>query len=103
MESTGAARRNKADATCTCSTEPSTRSAKWQATSCPVASGRRTGSCVTHSSGLPRRSRSQQRVWKRQPDGGLAGLGTSPVRMIRRRRPSMTGSGTGMADSRATV
>jgi len=27
----------------------------------------------------------QQRVWKRQPDGGLTGEGTSPVRMIRLR------------------
>ena len=64
---------------------------------------RRTGSSVTQRSGLPSFSRSQQRVWKRQPDGGLTGDGTSPLRMIRRRRDSTTGSGIGTADSRATV
>ena len=39
------------------------------------------------------------RVWKRQPDGGLAGLGTSPWRMMRRRARSRRGSATGTADS----
>jgi hypothetical protein len=29
-----------------------------------------------------------QRGWKRQPDGGLSGLGTSPGRMISSRRSS---------------
>ncbi len=33
----------------------------------PPAITRRAGSSVTHCSGLPSRSRSQQRVWKRQP------------------------------------
>ena len=33
---------------------------------------------MTHSSGLPSRSRNQQRVWNRQPAGGAAGEGTSP-------------------------
>ena len=41
-------------------------------------------------------------MWKRQPDGGFTGLGTSPVRMIRRRRASTTGSGIGTADRSAT-
>ena len=61
------------------------------------------GSSVAQISGLPSRSRSQQRVWKRQPDGGSAGLGMSPLRMIRRRDRSVRASGTGTADSRATV
>ena len=55
-----------------------------------------------HRSGLPSRSRSQHRVWKRQPDGGATGDGTSPLRMIRRRRRSTIGSGIGTADSSAT-
>ena len=88
---------------CACSVEPSTISAKWQATSCRVSSTRSTGSSVTQRSGLPSFSRSQHRVWNRQPDGGLTGDGTSPLRMIRRRRDSMTGSGIGTADSSATV
>ena len=54
-------------------------------------------------SGLPSRSRSQHRVWKWQPDGGLTGDGTSPLRMIRRRRRSTFGSGIGTADRSATV
>ena len=41
-----------------------------------VAAGHRRaarGSSLEQRSGLPSRSRSQQRVWKRQPDGGLTG------------------------------
>ena len=57
---------------------------------------------VSSAPGCPSRSRSQHRVWKWQPDGGLTGDGTSPLRMIRRRRPSITGSGTGIADRSAT-
>ena len=68
-----------------------------------VSRTRKTGSSVVQRSGLPSFSRSQQRVWKRQPDGGLTGDGTSPFRMIRRRRDSMTGSGIGTADRSATV
>ena len=68
-----------------------------------AASGRSSGSSVVQRSGLPRRSRSQHRVWNRQPEGGAAGDGTSPRRMIRRRRDSMAGSGIGMADRSATV
>ena len=60
-------------------------------------------SSAEQRSGLPSRSRSQQRVWKWQPDGGLTGDGTSPLRMIRRRRRSTSGSGIGTADSSATV
>ncbi len=36
-----------------------------------------------------------QRVWKRQPEGGLTGDGMSPVRMMRLRRDSTLGSGIG--------
>ena len=61
------------------------------------------GSIVRQSSGWPSRSYSQQRVWKRQPGGGLTGLGTSPLRMTRLRLRSATGSGTGTADSSARV
>src|SRR5258706_528654 len=56
-----------------CSGESSTFSAKWQATSWPEAMTRSSGSIVTHSSGFPSFSRSQQRGGKRQPDGGAAG------------------------------
>ena len=42
-------------------------------------------------------------MWKRQPDGGLIGLGTSPSRIIRRRLRSTAGSGIGTADSSAIV
>ena len=45
----------------------------------------------------------QQRVRKRQPDGGSTGLGTSPVSTIRSRERSTRGSGIGTADSRACV
>ena len=41
-----------------------------------------------------------QRVLKTQPDGGLAGLGISPSRMIRRRSSPST---FGTADSSASV
>ena len=88
---------------CTCSFDPSTSSAKWQATSWPVDSSRSNGTSVAHRSGLPSRSRSQQRVWKWHPDGGFTGDGTSPRRMIRRRWRSTSGFGIGTADSRATV
>ena len=88
---------------CTCSFDPSTSSAKWQATSWPVDSSRSNGTSAAHRSGLPSRSRSQQRVWKWHPDGGFTGDGTSPRRMIRRRWRSTAGFGIGTADSRATV
>ena len=41
------------------------------------------GSSVAQRSGLPSCSRSQQRVRKRQPDGGLIGDGISPSRISR--------------------
>jgi hypothetical protein len=44
-----------------------------------------------------------QRVWKRQPLGGLMGLGTSPSSRMRLRLRSMTGSGMGTAESSAWV
>ena len=40
---------------------------------------------------------------KRQPAGGLIGLGTSPSRMMRFRNRSCSGLGTGTADNRACV
>src|SRR5262245_47875071 len=46
-------------------------------------------------------TRSEHRVWKRHPEGGLMGLGTSPSRMIRLRRTA--GSGMGTAESSASV
>ena len=78
---------------------------KWQATncsaltaSCPkVPAGRSTGSSSAHTA-----CAFGQRVRKRHPDGGLVGDGISP--------PSTTvssgdrvGSGTGIADSSASV
>ena len=42
-----------------------------------------------------------QRGWKRQPFGGLTGLGTSPCKIIRSRL--RVGSGMGMADINAWV
>src|SRR6266545_3683513 len=43
----------------------------------------------------------KQRGWKRQPLGGLAGLGTSPLRTMRCRL--RVGSGTRIAESSDTV
>ena len=78
-----------------------TSSAKWHATWWPGAISRSSGTSSEQRSGSPRRSRSQHRVWKRQPDGGLAGDGMSPLRMTRRLR--WRGLGSGTADRRATV
>jgi hypothetical protein len=61
------------------------------------------GRSVTQRSGLSSWRRSQQRVWNRQPDGGLTGDGTSPSRMIRRRLSRPLGETAGTADSRAIV
>ena len=41
--------------------------------------------------------------WKRQPVGGVIGLGTSPTRTIRSRRSTTSGSGIGTAESSASV
>src|SRR3990172_4530631 len=87
----------------TCSVEPSTSSAKWQATSWPLERTRRLGSSATQRSGLPSRSRSPHPLRNPHPQGGFTGLGTSPLRMIRRRRASTAGSGMGMADRSATA
>ena len=45
----------------------------------------------------------QQRVRKRQPDGGSAGRGHVALSMIRSRPSRAVGSGTGTADSSAWV
>jgi hypothetical protein len=50
----------------------------------------------------------QHLVWNRQAGGGLSGLGTSPSSLIRWRRSRwpvepVSGSGTGTAESNATV
>ena len=106
-EGVGAGRRSpqpgRADRCRGCSADPRPLQRNGTTTAWPLSSTRSTGSSAEQRSGLPRRSRSQQRVWKRQPDGGAAGDGTSPRRMIRRRRFSTPGSGMGIADSRATV
>ena len=44
-----------------------------------------------------------QRVRNRQPDGGASGLGTSPRSTMRSRPRWYAGSGTGIADSNASV
>src|SRR5262249_5374100 len=46
-------------------------------------------------------TRNEQRVWKRQPEGGLIGLGTSPSRRMRLR--FIVGSGIGTAERSASV
>ena len=66
-----------------------------------LADYRATGTTSAQIAGEPSCWRTWQRGWNRQPDGGLTGLGTSPLRMTRLRRSS--GSGTGMADMRASV
>ena len=73
-------------------------SARWQATQCPGLNSRHRG-----SSRAQRSTAIGQRVRKRQPEGGLAGLGTSPVRMMRSRLASSSGSWIGTADSSAWV
>jgi len=55
------------------------------------------------SSRVHRSSRSGQRVWKGQPEGGLTGLGSSPDSTIRSRDRARTGSGSGTAEIRACV
>src|ERR1700723_2994565 len=60
---------------------------RWQAETWPSPTGRSSGSSTRQRSNA-----NGQRVWKRQPVGGLIGLGTSPVRMMRWR--FAVGSGT---------
>ena len=52
----------------------------WQAIQCPGEISFSTCSFCEQEG-----TRSEQRVWNRQPDGGLIGLGTSPVKITRRR------------------
>src|SRR5437660_1298973 len=68
----------------------------WQATQWPREISFRTCSFSEHD-GI----RIEQRVWKRHPEGGLMGLGTSPSRMIRLRFTE--GSGIGTAERSASV
>src|SRR5437764_11775583 len=44
-----------------------------------------------------------QLVWKRHPDGGLIGEGTSPSKTMRWRDASISGSGTGTAEMSVLV
>src|SRR5215216_2929469 len=70
--------------------------ARWQATQWSGLTSRKAGSWWAQMS-----IATGQRGWKRQPFGGLSGLGTSPFRIVRclfRR-----GFGTGMADISAWV
>lgn len=74
---------------------------KWHATSWLSPALWSVGTAVAQMAGWPSSARSGQRGWKRHPLGGLTGLGTSPLRMIRRRMAP--GSGRGIADMSATV
>jgi hypothetical protein len=67
---------------------------RWHAAKCPEAVGRSSGVTVRQTS-----MTEGQRVWKGHPAGGLAGLGTSPLRMIRSRRT--VGSLLGIAERSA--
>ena len=74
-------------------------SAKWQA-----LGWRSTARAASGGSSAAHRSRAfQQRVRKRQPEGGSAGEGTSPESRITSRRVRASGSGTGTAESSACV
>jgi len=66
------------------------------ATSCPGEISLNSGSICAHCS-----IAIGQRVRKRQPDGGLIGVGTSPCKVMRLR--FCFGSGIGIADSNACV
>src|SRR6478752_9578244 len=71
----------------------------WHATWCPVFSWSSGGSVV-----LQICVAFQHRVWKRQPEGGEIGDGTSPLsRMRSLLAPRLRGSGTGTADMSAVV
>ena len=76
-------------------------SAKWHAANWPSPSSRNGGSWVWEHFGSPTCAYSQQRVWKRHPGGGAAGLGTSPLRTMR--RLWYRGIGSGTAESNATL
>src|SRR2546425_9291604 len=68
----------------------------WQATQWPRETSLSTCSFSEHDG-----TRSAQLVWKRHPEGGLIGLGTSPSSRIRLR--FMVGSGMGTAERSASV
>ena len=76
-------------------------SAKWHADRCSPAPSERSSSWGSSCEQISWAF--QQRVWKRHPDGGFAGDGTSPTRTIWSRLPRSVGSGTGTAESRAWV
>ena len=69
---------------------------RWQATVWPVPVSSSRGSTSRQISAACR-----HRGWKRHAFGGFTGFGTSPVRMMRSR--PVSGSGIGMAESRACV
>ena len=75
-----------------------TISAKWQALGWPWPRSMSAGSSSAQIG-----CAFQQRVRNRQPDGGFAGLGTSPSSTIRLRLPRWPGSSIGTADSSACV
>ena len=65
------------------------RLCRWHAATCPGA--------ISTSGGSSRAQRSMtngQRVWKRQPEGGLSGDGTSPASTISSSRSSGRGGNT---------
>ena len=62
---------------------------------------RKTGTSLEHTPSDPDDSR--HLVWKLHPAGAFRELGTSPVRIIRARIDSTSGSGTGTADSKDMV
>ena len=73
-------------------------SGKWQAARLPPSLASSGGSSVRQTS-----CAFQQRVWKRQPGGGLVGDGTSPVSTWRFLAAASRGSATGTADISAPV
>src|SRR5437588_8246383 len=88
--------RHRADRTPVAATS-SRVSGKWQAVRVPLPLSSSGGSfCEQSGCALG------QRVWKRHPDGGDAGLGTSPLNN-RRSLPCAAGSATGTAESSAPV
>src|SRR2546423_15021257 len=75
-----------------------TISAKWQALGCPWPRSTSAGSSSAQIG-----CAFQQRVRNLQPEGGLAGLGTSPSSTIPLRLPRCPGSSIGTAESSACV
>src|SRR5699024_6348845 len=70
--------------------------------------GRQRGRFSPRTAGRPGGDRGQprawgQRVWKRQPLGGLTGLGRSPETPVFSRLRATLGSATGMQDKRPLV